>query len=103
MVPYGTNVVAIQKSFKQIVLDIHSLYTSHPTGVNVGYVDQGGVLEQVWEWGTGAQSEKTYGLFVPINRKWVGWASMRGEETIIVLDEVCWELLRTDFGQSRSI
>lgn len=29
MVPNGTNVVAVQKSFKQFVLDIHSLYTSH--------------------------------------------------------------------------
>lgn len=35
MVPDGTNVVAIQKFFKQIVLVIHSLYTSHPIYGNV--------------------------------------------------------------------
>ena len=38
-------------------------------------------------------------LLVPVDRKWVGWASMRGEETIIAFDEEVGEFYRTDFGQ----
>lgn len=34
-VPERTNIVAIQKLFKQIVLDIHSLYARHPIYGNV--------------------------------------------------------------------
>lgn len=44
---------------------------------------------------------RSYLLFMPVDRKRVGWVSMRGEETIIAFDEEARELLRTDFGQNR--
>jgi hypothetical protein len=48
--------------------------------------------------GAGVQSENTYVLFGPVDRKWVGMCSMRGEEAFTMFCEEVRELLRPDFG-----
>ena len=105
MVPDKTNAVAIEKSFEQLVLDIHPLYTPHQIYGDVIHKDWVSAWAREENWsgygngGLGLSRKKTYFLFVPVNRKWVRRASMRGEETIIELEEVSRELLRPDFGQ----